>query len=309
MWLIIAIIAYFFLGLGNVFDKILVSKHISSPLAYAFYVGILNIAALVLIPLGVTVPSVFNLFLCLLSGIFFIAALYYLYSALKSGETSTVTPLVYGSTPVYLLVLSFIFLGERLTVYEIIAFALLIIGLVTIAYQKQRRGLIKTILIWLKIYDYKKPLYQAILAGLFFALMNLSLKAIYQNLGFVSGLFWSRMAAVLTALIVLIFIASLRQQIFKGKKEKRTAGKIKLFFVGNQVLAMLGFVGVNYAISLASATIVTALQGLQYVFVFILVAVLGTKIPDLKEKWTIKIITQKLIATILIIVGLYFLNL
>ena len=61
-WLFIAIIAHFLFALGFIIDKFLLSKTVLKPVAYAFYVGLLEIFVLLLIPFGFVVPSVeFNL--------------------------------------------------------------------------------------------------------------------------------------------------------------------------------------------------------------------------------------------------------
>ena len=65
----------------------------------------------------------------------------------------------------------------------------------------------------------------------------------------------------------------------------------------------------NYAIAIGSVTIVSALQGVQFVFVLILSVIFSVYFPKvIKETITIPILLQKLFAIILISLGLYLLK-
>jgi drug/metabolite transporter (DMT)-like permease len=55
---------------------------------------------------------------------------------------------------------------------------------------------------------------------------------------------------------------------------------------------------------LGSVSIANALQGLQYLFVLILALLLFKKIPSMKEQFGKEFIFQKVIAIVLICVGL-----
>jgi len=83
----------------------------------------------------------------------------------------------------------------------------------------------------------------------------------------------------------------------------------QLALLGGQVCTGFGFFLLNYAISLASASIILAAQGLQYAFVLIFAVALSKKFPEvLKEKMTLKILAQKIFAISLIGVGLIILT-
>jgi uncharacterized membrane protein len=69
-----------------------------------------------------------------------------------------------------------------------------------------------------------------------------------------------------------------------------------------------GVIMQSYALSLASATIINALQAVQYAMVFILATILGYRDPHLKEHLSKRQITQKICALILIAIGLYLLS-
>lgn len=73
----------------------------------------------------------------------------------------------------------------------------------------------------------------------------------------------------------------------------------------NKTLSGIAFALLNYAIAIGSVTLVNAMQGLQYVFLLIMVAILSYKYPNiLTEAVSRKSLTQKIIAVTLIGLGL-----
>ncbi|MDP1709666.1 MAG: hypothetical protein Q8L21_02155, partial [Candidatus Komeilibacteria bacterium] len=87
-----------------------------------------------------------------------------------------------------------------------------------------------------------------------------------------------------------------------------TDAKVGGLFLFGQVAGAMSFVLVNYAISLASVTLVNALQGLQYVFLLIMVLLLAKWYPRVLSEhlkgWTL---VQKIAAILLIGAGLILL--
>ena len=75
--------------------------------------------------------------------------------------------------------------------------------------------------------------------------------------------------------------------------------------VGAKITAGFGSLFVSLAVALGSASLVNALQGAQYVFLFLMTILLARKWPEiLREKITGAIIAQKFAAIALICVGL-----
>jgi len=63
----------------------------------------------------------------------------------------------------------------------------------------------------------------------------------------------------------------------------------------------------NYAVAIGSVSLVTSLQGLQYVFLLVL-TLFGTLLFPrvIKENISWRILSRKVIAIIFIVIGLYF---
>jgi drug/metabolite transporter (DMT)-like permease len=298
VWFWVVITGHLFNAGAFVIDKYLLSKSVPNPVVYSYYIGLLGLAALILLPFGVVVPGVSQVFIAFLAGILFIVALLFFFSALKYGDTSTVVPLIGGVQPIIIFFLSYFLLGERFDTFEIIAFFLLICGGILISYEPSGKKR--------KLTKHTTVLLFSSFAAFFFAFSFVVTKYVYSVQNFVSGFFWSRFGAALFVLSFLLF-PFLRKQIFAVSHHVQKGTKV--LFLGNQVLGAFGFVLLNYAISLASVTMVNALQGMQYAFLFLLILLLSRKYPALlSEALNREIVIRKTVAIAIIGMGLFFLT-
>jgi len=137
--------------------------------------------------------------------------------------------------------------------------------------------------------------------SLFFALCFVLTKYVYLMLPFWTGFIWIRISAFLIALFFILF-KEVRKEIFS--KKSSFSKKTSAFFLFNQGMGAGAFILQNWAIALAGLaylSIISALQGVQYVFLFILTMLI------LKEGLSKKVILHKFFAIILIGIGLAFL--
>ena len=183
-WLPITILAYFFLAIAVFGDKYLLTGGVSNPKVYSFYVGILSIFVLALIPFGFFLPSPAQIVLALSAGIIFIIALFVYYSVVKNFEVSRIAPAVGGLTPIFVFLITYFFSQERtfLSSKEIFAFLLLIFGSVLIVVEKGKNIFGKSFLL-------------SSVAGFCFALYFVLAKFVYLPLGFINGLIWIRIGS------------------------------------------------------------------------------------------------------------------
>lgn len=306
-FMLIAIISHLITGVANVIDKVVVAKYLKAPSIYAFYVGILTLLSLVLIPFGVVWPGFPQFVMSIIFGIFFVAGFYLMNAGLLRGETSRVITILGGSLPIFTFILSFIFLAERLSNQQLLAVIVLVAGIITMGWEKKHHDEPTLITNVVKSLGHKYVVY-SLSAAFFFAASFVGSKFVYDHQPFISGFFWMRMGGVLAGLLMLLNPVWRREIIDDLKtpvKEQKTAKGLILI---NQTVGAAGFILLNIAISRGSATIVNALQGVQYGFIFILALMLGNKIPQLKEELTSAIIIQKAIAILLIGIGLAILS-
>ena len=295
-WLTVTILAYLILAVVFLVDKYLLVNAIPNPGLYAFFIGIAGILLLVIIPfIDFYIPSSFQIVLSFLAGASFIYALYWYFKALQLFDVSQVVPSVGALVPLFTLSLVYIFsLGkESLSYLEFLSFIFLIGGSVLIAIEKGRQIILKT----LKISS---------LAAFFFALSFVLTKYVYLEQPFLNGLIWTRMGGVLMALIFFILSPSIRKEL-GGQKEsfqKKTFG----ILIANQAVGAGAGLLQNWAIALAPLVyiaFINALQGVQYVFILIFSILLSFKFPQiLKELISKKIIIQRIIAILIIGIGL-----
>jgi drug/metabolite transporter (DMT)-like permease len=309
-WLTITILGYFLLALVAIIDKILLAGPIPKPKVYAFYVGVLGILALVLIPFGFDIPDLIGIGLAFLSGGLWVFALIALYSALRRYEASRVIPAIGGMLPLLTLSFSYLFSWqagreiEGFNSLKILSFLLLILGSVLINWEKGKAIT-------------KKSLQLSILAALLFSLSFTTAKLVYLEQSFVSGFIWMRIGGFLIALL-FIFSKDVREELFnKLKTENRKPlfkkPKIAVLFLFNQGMGATAGVLQNLAIysaPMAYLAFINALEGTRYVFLLILTIILSLKFPRiLSEKISKPILLQKTFAIILIAAGLVILAL
>ncbi len=293
MWLLVVAIGYLLNAISSIVNKSLLNKEASSPVAYTFYICLLGLIVFVLAPFGLIEVSAQILFLSLFAGILFTYALLAMFIALAQDEVSRVTPLIGGWQPIFVFLLAFAFLGERLTTSQAFAFILVLLGgiLITINWRRAKG-------------QQFKMFFWSLLAALLFAVSYVLSKYVFVASNFISGFIWIRVGSFIGALFLLLTKKN-RLSIFG--KIGNAGQKIGLVFIAGQAAGALSTVLVNWAIALGSVTLVNALQGLQYVFLFFLVLLLSRKHPEwLRENTRGWVLTQKILAIGLIAAGLYF---
>lgn len=292
MWLFISITAYFLLAIASVVDKFLISKTELKPVIYAFWVGLMSIFVFVLIPFGLEFPGAFQFLLSLLTGILLNLALIFLYKTLHKGEASRIMPVIGSSVAVFSLVISYAFLNERLGFAQFAAFAFLVLGSALMAFG------------WSNGQE-RKWILSAILTGFIFSVTWVLTKFIYSHQPFISGFIWIRLGAVLGAL-TLLFSPRNRRAIFGSFRNTGIKTK-KIFLIGLAFGPSAVFL-LNYAAFLSSVTLVNALEGLRYAFLFVFTLVISHKFPHiLAEEKTKQIIFYKISAIASAAIGLYLL--
>lgn len=296
LWLIVAIFSYFFFALATIIDRYLLKGPIPHPKIYTFYVGLLSISALFLIPLGFFIPQPKEIVLSILAGVVTIFALYVFYTALWKFEASRIIPAFGGFLPIFTLGFSSIFGAKNfLSFWQILAFLILVSGSVLITLEKKKLITFNSLLI-------------AIFCALLFSLFFILSKLVYLQLPFWSGFIWMRIGALIAALFFL-FSEQVRQELFQKRVtfRRKTAG----IFIFNQGLGGGAVLLQNFAIALVPPSFlafVNALIGIEYIFLLILVVLISLKFPQiLKEEISKKILTQKILAILMIAIGIVLL--
>jgi uncharacterized membrane protein len=290
-WLIISIIAYLLLGVGNLGDKLVVSRYLSSAKVYTIIVALMQAVVVVLFPFFVNWPGWKYLLIDFLAGAIFVLAIYYLYKALKEGETTRVVPTIDAFAPVVVFILSIFLFDGILHQKQFVAVILLLLGGLVIAYKKglQNKQVIKYIGI-------------SVLA---FAGSQLLSKIAFNQQEFLSAFILARIGGVL-AVVPFLFKENIRKELKDNFSQNNQVANSKAVAIA-QGCGGLGFFLQNYAISLGNVGVVIALQGIKYVFLFALVIFLGNKFVQIKEDWSRNEMIQKVVGVLMVVCGLFLL--
>lgn len=318
-YIIIAIASYFINAGVYVADKFLLSKKIHSSIAYAFFVGIWSIFNFVILFLDPWVPNLREFMLDILAGILFLMTLVFWYKALHQSEATRVVPVVGALIPIFSLLLSYIFLGAALGEREMLAFLILICGGVLISVKHTRfyyvresferfRQIFGNVLgAWHAEYNpTRRLIFNSLASALLFAAYYVLMKYIYSSQPFIGSFVWSRFGSFVGVLLML-FVPDWRKLIIEQKKENKSPKNIG-FFLAVRLMAAAAFIMLNWSIAIGNVALVNALQGVQYIFLLIIVFVLCSRYPRLmQEQMGGGVMVQKIIGVVLVSTGLYML--
>jgi drug/metabolite transporter (DMT)-like permease len=290
-WISLVIVGHFFGALSVMGDKFLISdRQLKSPMLYAFYVSILSGFVIFMVPFGsVSIPSSTVLLLSLAVSASYIISILLLYTSLKSASAAEVIPLIGAITAIFTFILKLFFFSEVLPDNFFLASLFLVTGMALISH-----------------FDFPRKIFWYIVgAGLLFGLSSILAKEIFEITTFADGFFWTRMANVFGALLLLLIPANFRQ-IFGKKNTPGT--KTSLFVIGNKIIGSLAFILIFYAISIGNVSLINALAGLQFVFLFIFTIIFSKQFPRyFGGKITDHEIIHKIIAISIILIGFFIL--
>lgn len=295
MWLIVALIGH----IGNAFvlisDKAFVQKLLPDPQALAFISGASGIFTFVLIPWFLVPAPLVVIAAGIFSGILFITGLVIFFTALRQDEVSRVVPAMGSMIPLFTFGLSVGILGEVLAGKFLWAFILLSIGGLLIAFRSFADIFSRLVLARFLL---------EILAAFLFASAAVFQKYAFNGTEDISAFLWSRIGAAAAA-VPLIGYTSVRRRIADFTRTAVGKPEVGVFYVSSQIMSGLIPLITTAAIALGNVSLVNALQGVQYVILFILAIFFSRRWPQIfAEKVSRKIFLQKSIATVLIATGL-----
>ncbi|MCL5224270.1 MAG: EamA family transporter [Patescibacteria group bacterium] len=294
-WLYIGLVAYLLSAVSFIVSKVMLTDLIPDPWVYTFWTNVLGVLVVVLLPFGFFIPPLSVILASFGSGITYVLALIVFNKLLFREEASQVVPLAGGLTPLFVLLLASSFLSEFLSVAELIGFALVVVGGFVVAHEESLRERIR--------HMGAKLFWGSVVAAFFFGVSQVLMKFVFNNGPFLNGFIWRGFGAILGALLLLIPFKP-RKAIFGSFKASNVnAGFI---FISGQLAALGSFVLVNYAFSLGPVSLVNALSGVQYAFLFGFIVFLSKRYPKLlKEPLRAGIVRQKIIGIVLIMAGMF----
>lgn len=293
---LIAILGHLANAVASLIDKLLLATGFKHPGTYAVAIGGLSTLALVAWPLFP--PDTFSWQIAIhaiLFGSCFFGGLWRFFAGLKSTEAGSFVPLTAAAVAVFSVLLE-AFLSWDLSLFSsgyaaIGGIGLLILSMALIAYANRSK-------------DHSFAWQPALESGAFFAISSVNASFVYHETNFLQGFFLSRVVLLVCVIGTLIIVREVRQELFTKKSGEKKP--FALFFLG-QGIGTLGFVGVQYALSLGTASTVNALQAVQFGALALITGVFGKLLPtSLHEHWRGRAAILKLISLVLIATGLAF---
>ncbi len=294
MWVFFALLGRALWAATSILEKILVTTQIS-PVVYLIFSSFVGLLALWNVPLhGLVVPSINVLLIALLAGgLYIFASLSYL-QALKYDEVSRLVP-IWQFTPIFVLLIASITVGERFSGFDYIAFALLVFGGFMISLRRVDG-----------VFRLNNGFWLMVLSSVFHALLQVAGKYVYQNIPYESGFAWIRIGAFLATLPILFYPPVTKVFI---KTIRMLSNKTKLVLLGTGIIDIVGLASFNYAISQGSVSLVSAMGGTLSLFTILFAVLLSAKYPSfLKEEVNKRILLIKFLSVVLISVGVYLIS-
>ncbi len=286
LWIYLALFAYLISAFSFIIDKHLLSVKIQNRNAYAFGVAILSSSALFLIPFGVSWQGFHYFFIAFLSGVSVFLGILLLYEAVLKSDVSVASTQTGTIAALFTYIFSVLILKTNLPLFNFVAFLFLVIGIFLLG-KAAKHILLPAVA-------------SGVLLGLYYVLLKLS----FSSADFINGLFWTRVGFAGTAVISLLF-PRMRLDVKSSFHGSRRGSKI--LFVVNKIMTAIGFIILYISIDLGNVSIVNALLGFQFMFVFLMALTLKKHISGIGETVTREILTYKVLGIICVIVGLIFL--
>lgn len=285
------LLAYFLNGIAVLVDKFLLTSKITNPLIYVFYISLVSLLIIVLIPFTVF-PSLLVLILASLSTIIWTSGLIFMYLALKEGLVTRVIPVIGTLIPIFLLVDAIY--TKSITNMQIIAVLILVLGLIFL-----------TIFEWRGKIAPREVAY-ILLSSFLFAVSYIFLREAYLRANFFTVLVWSRIVLVPLGFLIIIIPKGRRMVFGNGGSSFSLLSKQGLLFMGGQAAGGSSELLLTFSVSLANPALVNSLQGSQYLFIFAASIFLAKKFPGIfAEEHTLLKSVLKISGIICIAVGLY----
>jgi len=282
LWAILAVVVSFIYAIVAIVDKIAISREIRDPIFATF---IFSFATFVSFGSVYFFKDVFlspELVLILLgTGLVSSLGVYFYYSVLEKEEVSSYIPML-STSPIFVLILAFILLGEKLGAFQYLGILVIVVGALVLSLNEHKIRFNK--MFWI------------IFGSVFlFSLVDVAIKFVTLSSLIWPVLFWIGIGQGFVAIVLFAF--------HHPKIRSRERKGLEHLIIAN-ILTVVAWSLYLVAISLGSVTLIRALTRISILFVFLMATGLTVFYPKvLKEKISKKIVIQKFIGIAIIISG------
>jgi drug/metabolite transporter (DMT)-like permease len=301
-WIVVAITGHLLNATAFIVDKTLLSNAFKRSGTFATIIGVSSAFVFVLFPKLSARPDAFTWFTIAAFGALFVIATWGFFEALSRAETSRVVPVIGSLIPIFTLIMVAPLVHETLTGRALFGFILLVISTVLLTRGGAKKHRLDRPTLWI-----------CVGSAFLFAASTAFGKYSFEHAPFIDVFLWSRLFAALTGLSIPLLSPAVRAEL-RSLVSRKDEGKWKKhhsigFMLFGQTCGALGFIGVQYAVSLGSATVVSALQAVQYAAIVLVAWIGGPKFATLlKEERTASALRHKGFAILLVAIGLMFVS-
>lgn len=293
MFIAFAVAGYFCYAVVAIVDKKILTRA-TPPIVYAFYSTIISLLGAAALPWAEPLRGRDWLFSAV-AAVSFSLGLIILFAAVEKSEVSHVGPFNGALISVFLYLLSFFLLGERLTLFQTAGVGMLVAASLLLSFQVTKEG-----------GGIPRRMGFAVGSAFCLAVSQIATKYLYLGYPFLTVLVWN---SIFIGAMGVLFLLHPAVRASFGKKSPRARMPLVLV-AADKVIAFIAVLLVQYAIAQGSVTIIGALSGLQFVFLFLLVLALSRFAPRLFEEFvTRREVFLQGAALLLAVLGLAFLAL
>jgi len=294
LWFYYTLIAMFIIGSLTLVDKMLVNNFIQDPVAFTMLVALSALVpfiGLVYFPLKPIAIS--TVLLCIVAGFIHTAYVYPYYRSLVFEEVSRVVPL-WQLTPIFVLILARMFLGEILSVLDYIAFILIIVGALLFSIKHEQK------------FSLSSALYLMLISSIFVAIFTILAKHAFTIEDLFSAFLYIQMGIVLS-FVILFAKKEFRERFLQAFTSiPRFACLVAILDVA---VGYVSFAAYSLAVSEGPVSLVSVVYAVQPVYVLLAATVVGIKYKSLiRERVTRWTFTQKVLGVVLIFIGIFVVN-
>lgn len=289
MWIFIALISPLSHGVANIFDNYLSNKVFSNVWVLIFFTSCFNILFIPLIflfgkPSLPTFTSIPFLFGIAAIEVFY---LYPYYKALQHDDTSVVVSL-FSLGKVFIPILAYFILGEKLLLSQYIGFLIIIIcgGLLTFKQEEQIR--------------FNRSFLYMFLCTLLLAIEAILYKLAFEQISWVSSFTFQAIFSIPLVLSGLLF-PKIRQGVKNGLQTFRRTTPV---FLVEEFMTFIGLAASSYTISIVPVTYEKSIDSFQPFFAIFFAILFQKFFPRFfKEKIDKRSMLKKFLLFLLMIVG------
>jgi drug/metabolite transporter (DMT)-like permease len=290
-WVLLTVLSQFFFTVSVFIDKYLVSGRFKDWKPIPIYTSLVNgvLGTVIWVALGFPIPPMHDLIIVLLTGALTIIGLATYYAAIFNEQATNII-IFFKMEPLMVLILSTLFLGELLTVQQLIGFVVILISGVAIALEGS-----------LKNFRLSKGFYLIMLTNLFWALPSILFKYASQSTSFWKLANYESWGFFIGGLLLLV-VKSMRDAFLLHVRSvsKSTIGVVAT----NEVVYLLARLINYYAMTIGIVALVSVLGSTQVIWGLLFGLVLGTLAPAIfKEDISKSGLTKKLVFTSTLIAG------